>query len=73
MSSFLPVGPQVVRELARHADLPLAAGREAAILPVLQAWLADANALSRKMSAPEHWTIAPVTIFSHPSAEDGES
>lgn len=63
---------QAVRELARHAGLPLAAGREEAIAPVLQAWLLDANALSRKMSAPEHWTVAPATIFTHPAAEDGE-
>ena len=64
---------QAVRQLARHADLPLAAGREEAIAPVLQAWLLDANALSRKMSAPEYRTLAPATILIHPTAEDGEA
>ncbi len=64
---------EAVRELARHADLPLAAGREEAIAPVLQAWLLDANALSRKMSAPEYRTLAPATILVHPAAEDGEA
>lgn len=72
MDSPVPLGPDAVRQLAVYADLPLAPGREAVVAPVLRAWLADANALSRKMSAPEHWTLAPVTIFSHPAAEDSE-
>jgi hypothetical protein len=75
MSSSGPketVDARAVRDMAAYADLPLAAGREAAIAPVLQAWLLDANALSRKMSAPEYLAIAPVTVFSHPAAEDGE-
>ena len=68
-----PIDPDGVRALAVHADLPLAKGRDARIAPVLGAWLVDANALSRKMSAPEYWTLAPVTIFSHPALEDHES
>ena len=68
-----PTDPGGVRALAAHADLPLAPAREAAVAPVLRAWLADAAALSRKMSAPEHWLLTPVTIFSHPSSEDGEA
>lgn len=67
-----PIGPDTVRDLAAYAGLPLASGREAAVAPVLRAWLADANALSRKMSAPEHTALTPVTIFSHPTAEDVE-
>ena len=68
----VPIDPDGVRALAVHADLPLAKGRDARIAPVLGAWLVDANALSRKMSAPEYWTLAPVTIFSHPTPEDHE-
>ena len=30
------------------------------------AWLAAANELSRKMSAPEHWMVTPVSVFAHP-------
>src|SRR5690606_170036 len=73
MGSSGPIDPEAVRALAVHAGLPLAPGREAMVAPVLNAWLADANALSRKMSAPEHWTLAPVTIFSQPAVEDGEA
>jgi hypothetical protein len=72
MSSTEPIGPDTVRLLAGYADLPLAPGREAAVAPLLRAWLADADALSRKMSAAEHWTLAPVTIFSHPAVEESE-
>ena len=60
------LGPQAVRTLADYADLPLAPGREEVIVTVLRAWLADANALSRKMSAPEHCNLAPATTFIHP-------
>ena len=72
MSSPDSIDPDAVRALAAYADLPLAPGREGAVAPVLAAWLADAHALGRKMSAPEHWMLAPVTIFSHPASEDGE-
>ncbi len=72
MGGTVPIGPDAVRELAGYADLPLAPGREAAVAPVLRAWLEDANALSRKMSAPEYWTLAPVTVFSHPQPDDTE-
>ena len=67
------IGPAAVRVLAAYADLPLAPGREQVIATMLHAWVTDANALSRKMSAPEHWSLAPVTIFSHPAVEDGEA
>jgi hypothetical protein len=64
---------QALRALAAYADLPLAEGREEAVAAVLGAWLPDINALSRKMSAPEHQDLAPATTFIHPSFEDGEA
>ena len=72
MSPHDPLGAEEVRALAGYADLPLGPGREEVVAAVLRAWLADANTLSRKMSALEHWTLAPATIFSHPMVEDGE-
>jgi len=52
--------------LAQAADLPLTPERQAAATAILAAWLPAANALSRKMSAPEHQALMPVTTFSHP-------
>jgi len=72
MSPADPIVPDTIRTLAAFADLPLSPGREAAVTPVLRAWLADANALSRKMSASEYCALTPVTIFSHPPTEDSE-
>lgn len=60
------------RALSRYADLPLASGREAALAAILDAWIPDANALSRKMSAPEHRDLVPATMFAHPGLDDGE-
>jgi hypothetical protein len=56
----------MVRALAAMAGLPLATGRESTIVPILDAWVKDANELSRKMSAAQHWTVTPATIFVHP-------
>lgn len=61
-----------VKGLAQFAALPLGAGREAAIAPVLDAWLRDANALSAKMSAHELRDLVPATVFTHPDASDKE-
>ena len=72
MSSSNRIDAARVRALADYAALPLAPGREALLAPVLQAWVDDANALSRKMSAPEYWTLMPATVFSHPVDEEGE-
>jgi hypothetical protein len=69
----VPVSDLIVRQLAAVAALPLAAGREAVIAPLLNAWLADANELSAKMSAPAHQALVPVTVFSHPVAPEGEA
>lgn len=72
MSRKPSLTPAQVRELARYADLPLAPGREDQITPILAAWLEDANALSRKMSAPQYQDLVPATVFTHPSHEEGE-
>jgi hypothetical protein len=61
-----------VRELARAADLPLGPERPALIAPQLGTWLVAANELSRTLSAPEHRTLTPITVFRHPVAEGGE-
>jgi hypothetical protein len=60
-----------VAMLAAHAALPLDPRRIAAVAAILSAWLPDANALSRKMSAPEYRALMPATIFAHaPDASD---
>lgn len=65
-------GPPRVRLLARCAELPLPAGREAGVAAILDAWLPDANALSEKMSAPVHRDLVPATVFIHTGpADDG--
>jgi hypothetical protein len=38
----------------------------------LREWLTAANELNRKMSAAEHWTAVPVTVFAHPDLPGGE-
>mgnify|MGYP000394966716 CR=1 FL=1 len=63
---------ETIRELARAADLPLDAERSALIAPQLSVWLEAANELSREMSAHEHWTLAPITVFRHPGAHGRE-
>jgi len=56
--------------LAAAAGLPLEPGRAAIAGALLDAWLAPANELSRKMSAPEHMALLPATVFTHPSFDD---
>ena len=51
--------------LAAHASLSLSPDRLAAVESVLAAWLPAANELSRKMSAPVHQALMPVTVFAH--------
>jgi hypothetical protein len=58
-----------VGEIARAADLPIGPERPALIAPELAAWLQAANELSRRMSAPEHRTLSPITVFRHPVTE----
>jgi hypothetical protein len=63
---------ETVRELARAADLPLGPKRPALIALQLAVWLEAANELSRKLSAPEHSTLTPITVFRHPPTEGME-
>jgi len=66
------VTPAMTRALAEYAELPLGADREAIVTPILEAWVKDANELSRKMSAAQYMTLVPATVFAHPvEPEDG--
>lgn len=56
----------LTRALAEYAELPLAPDRESIVTPILEAWVKDANELSRKMSADDHATLVPATVFVHP-------
>jgi hypothetical protein len=67
------VTPAMTRALAEYAELTLGADREAVVTPILEAWVKDANELSRKMSAAQHMTLVPATVFAHPDEpEDGQ-
>jgi len=57
--------------LAQTADLPLATGRATSAGALLAAWLPAANELSRKMSAPEHAALLPITVFTHAAPDAG--
>jgi hypothetical protein len=46
--------------LSEHADLPLSDDRRDPVAQILFAWLQDANALSRKMSAPMYTELTPI-------------
>jgi hypothetical protein len=59
----------LVPALAQAADLALDAERAAVVGELLAAWLPAANELSRKMSALEHQTLLPATVFTHASAD----
>ncbi len=54
-----------VAALAACASLNLSPDRLAAATRVLAVWLPAANELSRKMSAPAHQTLLPITAFAH--------
>jgi hypothetical protein len=66
------VSESTVQTLASVGDLPLVAGREAVIAPTLNVWIGWANELSRKMSEAEHWTLTPITTFSHSPRTGGD-
>lgn len=72
MSDPNDINEERVRALAAAADLPLGAEREALVAAQLREWLTAANELNRKMSAPQHWTVVPVTVFAHPEVPGGE-
>lgn len=61
-----------VRALARVAGIPVRDGEWSAIADVLAAWIPNANELSAKMSRPEHLTVTPATVFTHPLADAAE-
>ena len=70
MASRKEVTPAAIGVLAAYAEFPLAPGREAIINPTLEAWIKDANELSRKMSAEKYRDLIPATVFRH--AEEPE-
>lgn len=71
MASERPeVDKELVKALARSAELPLPPEQVESATAVLSAWLPDANDLNRKMSEPEHWTVTPATVFTHPSEKE---
>jgi hypothetical protein len=63
----------LVRDLAAYAALPLAAGREAGVAGILQAWVPEANALSATMSQARYQTLVPATVFIHQPTGDEEA
>jgi len=69
MTDPTPITAETVRGLAAAAQLLLAVEREEQVAAQLAAWLTAANDLNRKMSALEHWTLMPATVFTHPSIE----
>ena len=79
MTQLLPSVPSTeitvehVRELALFTALSLPKEREAAVAVILNAWVPDANALSKKMSAAVYQTLVPATVFAHPGTVDGEA
>ena len=66
MASRKEVTPAAINVLAEYAELRLAPGREAVIIATLEAWIKDANELSRKMSADKYRDLIPATVFTHP-------
>lgn len=60
------VTPSLTRALADYAELPLGPDREAIVTQILEAWVKDANELSRKMSAERYIALVPATVFAHP-------
>ena len=63
-----PLDDEAVRVLAKAADLPIPDDRLQLVATQLSEWLAAANDLNRKMSAPEHLTVTPITVFVAPAA-----
>ena len=72
MATRKEVTAATIGVLGGYAELPLAPGREAIINPTLEAWIKDANELSREMSAEKYRDLIPATVFSHPiDSEEG--
>ena len=66
MTETTKTGATRVLELARYAALPLAPGRAPVVAAILDAWIAAADELSRKMSAAAHQSLGPITVLTHP-------
>jgi hypothetical protein len=67
MEARRPVDDEGVRVLAKAADLPIPDDRLQLVATQLGEWLTAANELNRKMSAPEHLTVTPITVFVAPA------
>jgi hypothetical protein len=67
MADEITLSPGDVRTLARSAGLDLADGRAELLAPQLSVWLTAAGELNALMSRPEHQTVVPATVFTHPS------
>lgn len=63
-----PLDDESVRALAKAADLTIPDERLPLVAGQLGEWLAAANDLNHKISAPEHRTVTPVTVFVAPAA-----
>ena len=62
-----PLDAEGVRVLAEAAQLSIPDDRLQLVATQLGEWLAAANELNRKMSAPEHQTVTPITVFLAPA------
>jgi hypothetical protein len=62
---LIPVSEADVGTLANAAGLSLEQGREAALYPVLSAWLEAAGELNRKMAEHRYSAIVPMTVVKH--------
>jgi hypothetical protein len=62
-----PLDAEGVRVLAEAAQLPIPDDRLPLVARQLGEWLTAANELNRKMSAPEHQTVTPITVFVAPA------
>jgi hypothetical protein len=65
-----PLDDDGVRVLAKAAELPIPDHRLRLVATQLGEWLTAANELNRKMSAPEHLTATPITVFQAPAPSE---
>lgn len=64
------VTEDTVRALADLADLNLADKQVEAVRETLDAWIPSANELNEKMAQADHWTVTPITTFTHDQDEE---
>lgn len=67
MSHNADLSTDDIEVLARLAALPLPEGRPEVIRDPLNAWVQDANELSRKMSQERYLDLMPAAVFNHDS------